>query len=161
MSNEDGEAIIKIIEKLKVWDDGIEDRLKSRRIIAETLLRIPESVREKVLEDAIFIIMSGAFGASLLGVVSDDKREDQLFKTSNGRVWVKIEVQLILLNFGLMEKEGVEEEEMSSIVAHEIAHFTLEHNKISIASKEEEADNLIVNWGFKRAYHNYERFNRS
>ena len=125
MSTEDLEAVIEIIERLKVWDDGIQDQWLSRRIIAETLLRGPESVREKVLEDATFIIIIGAYGSVLLGVVSEDKSEDQLFKFSEGLVHVKIEVELILLNFAEMNRNNLDEEEMRSTVAHEIAHFIL------------------------------------
>ena len=157
MSNEDFEAIKKIWDRINIWDDGIE----RRAFIAETLLRIPESAKEKVLKDAVFVTMSGTYGAFLIGVPSELKSEDQLIKGSDGLTHVKIEVPLIFLNFALMEKDGVDEEERRSNVAHEIAHFILGHKFSGGREKEKEADDLIEKWGFKRAYQSYERFARS
>ena len=169
MSTENLEAIIKINDRLTVWDDGEDARDSARSIIAETLQKIPKLDRDKVLKDVIFIIMSGACGAHLMGLV-EDKREYQLIKSPDGQGWVEdaqvlveIKVPLILLNFALMEKEGVDEEKMRTTVAHKIAHFILRHHIIikPRAHAEKEADDLIVKWGFKRAYQNYERFNWS
>ena len=95
--------IEKIIYDLTIWDDGVRSAQtpldQSRRIIAETLLRLPESIREKVLEEAIFFTIGGAYGCVLQEILSELKSEDQLIKTSEGLVRVEIEVQLILINF--------------------------------------------------------------
>lgn len=157
MSNVDLKAIEEIIYNLKIYDDGARGAQippdQSRLIIAETLLRIPESIREKVVEEAVFIDIGGAYGCVLLIIPSELKSEDQLSKTSEDLVWVKIEVPLILLNFAEMEKDELDEEEMRKTVAHEIAHFILGHHKSSGGSeREKEADDLIVEWGFKRVY---------
>ena len=167
MSNEGWEAIEKIIESLTIFNDGARGtqtpRNQSRIIIAETVLRLPESVREKVVKDAVFITIGGAYGCVLLMVHSELKSEGQLIKTSEGLVWVKIEAQIIILNFAEMEKDELDEENMRTTVAHEIAQFILGHHR-SVGRgrvREKEADDLIEKWGFKRAYQNYERFARS
>ena len=145
-----------VLSMLKVWDDGFEGSLPARAlmIIVKTIQELPRSVSDKVLEDAIFITMCGSYGASLAQYV-ELRKEAQLLKLPKDRKYVKIEVDPILLNFALMEKDEFEEEKMRSIIAHEIAHFYLEHHKTSVnprAVKEKEADDLIEKWGFARTY---------
>ena len=79
MSTENLEAIIKINDRLNVWDDGEDARYRARSIIAETLQKIPKSDRDKVLKDVIFIIMSGACGAHLMGLVRARQRVAKFF----------------------------------------------------------------------------------
>lgn len=77
---------------------------------------------------------------------------------------MKLEMPTILINFSEMDRDNLDEEEMRSIVAHEIAHFILGHHRSGSwtgSGSEEETDDLIVKWGFKRAYQNYERFTHS
>ena len=165
MSNEDWEAIKKIWDRIYIWDDGARGVQtppgQDRMIIAETLLRIPESVREKVMKETHFITIGGACGCILPMTFSEVKSEEQLNRWGEGQVRVEIEVLLILINFAEMEKEEMDEEGMRTTVAHEIAHFILEHHKNGGGpEKEKEADDLIEKWGFKRAYQSYERFNK-
>jgi hypothetical protein len=168
MSNEDWEALEKILYDLSILGDGARGEHtpldQDRRIIGETLLRIPESIREKVVEEATFITIGGACGCVLPMTFSEVKSEEQLNRWGDGQVRVEIEVLLILINFAEMEKEEMDEEGMRTTVAHEIAHFILEHHKSSSGSSpevEKEADDLIAEWGFKRAYQSYECFANS
>jgi len=156
-----------IIDELAIFDDGTHigqtPRDQTRMIIAETLLRIPKTARKKVMEEATIIIVGEAYGTVYLMIPSELKSEDQLIKGSNGLVHVKIEVEIILLNFGLMERNKLNEEGKGINVAHEIAHFILGHHRLPgrALEREKEADDLIVEWGFKRAYQSYEQFAHS
>lgn len=140
MSTDDFEAIEKMIYDLSIWDDGVRGAQtppgQDRMIIAETILRVPESVRERVVKDVIFITIGGAYGSGLAMPHSELK---------------------ILINFAEMEKDELDKEDMRTTVAHEVAHFILGHEGGG-RENEKEADDLIEKWGFKRAYKSYERF---
>jgi len=153
-------------DMLNVWDDGFEGSLRerARKILVDTLQKIPKPVVNKVLEDVIFVIMSGAYGTSSFQRASERRKKDPPLNLTRDRELVEIDVHVILLNFALMERDEFDEEKMRSTVAHEIAHFNLKHHKISVhpqADKEKEADDLIEKWGFKRVYQCFERFSHS
>ena len=145
-----------VLSMLNVWDDGFEGSLSARAqmIIVNTIQELPRHVTDEVLVGAIFVTLCGSYGASLTQYI-ELRKEAQLLELPKDRKYVKIEVDSILLNFALMEKDELEEEKMRSIIAHEIAHFYLEHHQTSViprAVKEKEADDLIEKWGFARAY---------
>jgi len=77
-----------------------------------------------------------------------DLSKDQSIKLSRIKTIV-MKQTFILLNFTAMEK--MSETAKMSIIAHEIAHFVLGHQKPNIKVSEEEADDLITKWGFKRS----------
>jgi hypothetical protein len=57
--------------------------------------------------------------------------------------------------------ENIKEEDMEVIIAHEIAHSFLRHGGRMVSVKEdkrreEEADNLIVKWGYNRVNESYD-----
>lgn len=144
-------------DMLNVWDDGFESSLRehARKILVDTLQKIPKPVVNKVLEDLIFVIMSGAYGACSFQHTSERRKKGSPLNITRDRELVVMDVHVILLNFALMERDGFDEEKMRSTVAHEIAHFNLKHHIISVhlrADKEKEADDLIEKWGFKRVY---------
>ena len=155
MSDEKYE-IAHVLSRLNVWDDGFEGilRERARMTLGETLQKIPKRVRDNVLEDVIFIIMSEDYGAYSIQRVIERRKKDPLNLTRD-RELVEIDVHVILLNFTLMEKDGFDEKKIRSTVAHEIAHFHLKHHQTSViprAVKEKEADDLIEKWGFARVY---------
>jgi hypothetical protein len=159
MTSKNMDTIIKTIQRMNVLEDPshsreCEDDLLNKRLIAETLIRTPVFVREKVLEEVTFILMHGAYGFTAHLLFSDLKNKNQLKRRlADDLVRVTIAVPFILLNFAIMKE--MDEEDKKSIVAHEAAHFILGHHETGGGSeKEREADDLIEKWGFKRAYPN-------
>ncbi len=133
-----------LLSNLKVWSDEIDGSLSERDklIIVNVLEEIPECIMYKVVENVIFINLCKFHGASIVQELYHRNRQG-----------VKIYVDLILLNFALMDKDGFDEEKMRFIVAHEIAHIHLEHHKMGGILREmleKEADDLAEEWGFKR-----------
>jgi len=132
-------------------------------LIAKTVQRLPKDVREEVLRKVSFIVAGGVdgtfFTVNVLNYVVDAIHSTRRIKRRRGAQWVKLsaieeadlKVPFILLNFANMREKS--EDEVMSIIAHEIAHFTLRHiNDKPREEKEKEADALIEKWGFKRAY---------
>ena len=117
-------------------------------LIAKTLQKLPKDVRDKVLDEVIFVICSG------YGTVHE------LFFRIDSKV-KEIRRPLIILNFALMRKEGKNESDMMDTVAHETAHFMLGHTHLhNDPEGERKADDLAESWGFKRAYKDYTHFER-
>lgn len=105
-------------------------------LIAETLLEIPKDIRDNVIYGCDFII---------------DKNLGLTFNLYYGP---NREQPLILLNcLGLNRRS---KKFKMSVIAHEIAHFTLNHHKTHPQNlrenleQEKEADDLIEKWGFQR-----------
>lgn len=119
-----------------VWDDG------RRNLVVETLARLPEEVRDKVLDEAVFILAGEAYG-TLFPVVVNYPRE----------------FCFVILNLASTRKW--DDFRFMSMVAHEIAHFTL--GVMGLTSDplaERKADDLCESWGFKRSYRSYKKFER-
>jgi len=57
-------------------------------------------------------------------------------------------LHLVVLNFSAMK--GEPEPTVRSIIAHEIAHFLLGHSLLADSTAENQADDLIEQWGFER-----------
>jgi hypothetical protein len=105
------------------------------KLIARVLMRLPEDVREQTLESVQFIFMTGPYGQFVKTFCPP--HEDELIRGA------------IVLNFSAMEKET--EEYKMTVVAHEIAHFILDHHHGG-DEIEEQTDDLCEKWGFGRAY---------
>ncbi len=134
-----------LLSNLKVWSDEIDGFLlmRDKMIIVNVLSELPKCVMYKVVENVLFIILCKSHGAS---VFQELELRKQYQKYENA------EVDLILLNFALMDKDEYDKEKMRFIVAHEIAHIHLEHHiesVIPLERKEKEADDLAEEWGFK------------
>jgi hypothetical protein len=113
----------------------LQDDLDLTRTLAETLLCLPEEVAQFACDRCRFISSSGCYGMVLpgrLGVHPDTRApEDDLW--------------LILLASDLPEADA------HSIVAHEIAHAWLGHDRLSpdlTPECEVEAATLTAQWGF-------------
>ncbi len=131
-----------IMYNLRIIGDVTIDDEKYKKILLETLLKLPEVIREKILEEVLFIFTS-AYGTTF-----------NLFFPKQA-----IEQKCIILNPALHEKEKKTDEGIQDVIAHEIAHIILNHFGSNDPNFEKEADNLIEKWGFKRAYKDYTRFN--
>jgi hypothetical protein len=124
---------------MAVFGDETTDDQKDVVLIAETLLRLPEKARERVLEKAIFIITDG-----INGTVFDLHFVRHITKQS-----------IILLNFANMRRYS--KTKKMTVIAHEAAHFILEHRGHEgmdvdpSTNYEKLADDLAEKWGFERA----------
>lgn len=111
-------------------------------LIAETLQKIPTKIRKNILDTAVFVTDEN-YGC-VYSIPITNPKDGKSFKQP-----------IILLNFIAMEQisKGIK----MDVIAHEIAHFVLEHYKYHPKSLEEhlkqekEADDLIVQWGFNRS----------
>ena len=115
-------------------DPTIQDETTTG-LIVEVLARLPEPVREDVLENVVFV-HSLAWG-TLASISSLPKA-------------------FIILNFkGLRSQES-----KLCTIAHEIAHYVLSPDNRSMGGEKEErqADDLCESWGFGRAYKSYRMF---
>ncbi|MEE9214119.1 MAG: hypothetical protein V3U54_04875 [Thermodesulfobacteriota bacterium] len=128
---------------LKYYGGDTDEDEKRRHIIAKTLLKLPYKVRNKMIDEVAFL------NADL----------------SAGKViWIKPlvvewKVKAVILLNPIPSKS---ERGRMNTIAHEIAHFTLEHHKIQNRKKlpelnirEKKADDLAEKWGFKRVYKDY------
>lgn len=111
----------------KVGDEQYRD------LVLRTLIRLPEKIREKILEETLFIIAT----PGVYGIVFDLN-----FKKAKN-------LHCILLNFSTMHKTS--DSGKMDTIAHEIAHVILNHGSWGNPQQEKEADDLIQGWGFQRA----------
>jgi hypothetical protein len=54
---------------------------------------------------------------------------------------------IIIFNISLFEKDNLNFKDQQLIIAHEFAHFLLNHNR-STNKEELEANSLVIQWGF-------------
>ncbi len=139
-----------VFNNLKFFGDTAEDE-KRKRIVAETLLKLPYKVRKKTIDEVLFISMSTAgVTFNFEGSVKLSKKD---FK-QNGNIYQgRIQLHFIILNFRKCRKDR-----KMDVTAHEIAHFILGHHlkkNINRGIVEKEAEDLAVKWGFKRGYKDY------
>lgn len=139
-----------VYNNLKFFGDTDEDE-KRKRIVAETLLKLPYKIRKKTLDDVLFISMSTA------GVTFRFEGSVRLRKkdfTQIGEFYQgQIELHFIILNFRRCRKDR-----KMDVTAHEIAHFILGHHLKKNTNRgiiEREAEDLAEKWGFRRGYKNY------
>ena len=139
-----------VFDNMKFFGDTAEDE-KRKRIVVETLLKLPYKVRKKTIDEVLFISMSTA-GVTFKfeGYVNLRKKD---FKQKGDIYHGRIELHFIILNFRKCRKERKKD-----VTAHEIAHFILGHHlkkNINRGTIEKEAEDLAVKWGFNRGYKDY------
>ncbi len=143
-------SFIGVLHNLKFFGDTAEDE-KRKRIVAETLLKLPYKVRKKTIYEVLFISLSTTgLTFRFKGSVKLRKKD---FKQTREFYHGQIELHLIILNFSKCPKDR-----KMDVTAHEIAHFILGprlKEKIKKGVIEREADDLAEKWGFKRGYKNY------
>lgn len=160
-------SLEQIIYDMVVFGAEATEDKKDVVLIAETLLRLPQKTREKVLKEAIFIVadrVNGTFFETnvipdlIKGLLSTGKvdlmKKDSLIKLSM-ILELSVKQSFILLNFANMRKDS--KITKISTTAHEIAHFIL-GNTSGRRNQERNADDLVEEWGFRRAYENYSAF---
>lgn len=112
--------------------------LKRKLLIARTLANIPKQIRDKVVNEVIFILIHKEWHGMCFEISRNSKT--------------------ILLNFDALDEyysKGFREPDSykMGVVAHEIAHFILDHQEYKSAKEyrnaEKEAENLVESWGFK------------
>ena len=108
---------------------------RTERVIAETIFRLPESVRAFALEHCVFISVGwAASGMTLPGGIGVDP-----VTRRSRNVW------LIVL------EEQAPRDSLASVVAHEVAHAWLRHDRLSEELPEDHevrAAELARRWGF-------------
>ncbi len=133
-------SVERIVYDIKIFGDTSPKSKKYKILIAKALLKLPIKIRRRVLKDVLFIITDGYAGT--------------IFK-------LKI-IKPKILNFIILDFNAQKNESKNLIlsgIAHEIAHFILEHDtKNSSLKDEKEADDLCEKWGFKRVYKSYEHY---
>ena len=115
---------VKVLPPITIEDEGIDFYKKLYKVF----MKIPDVVKDEVINNVTFFAMT----KSNLG---------QYFKT----FYSNNECHIIFLNWTAIIDE-IEEIQLS-IIAHEIAHYILRHTDGS-DENENEADELIVSWGF-------------
>jgi len=143
-------------------DGEIRENDKNNVVIVETLLRLPKKVREKVLEKVIFIhtmVKGTVVELHFTSRVEDKNIEKISMLNKEKRYFAKVVQSFIILNF-----KHVKNSEKMDLVAHEIAHFILDHHKLDNRSNpdnEKAADDLAEKWDFKRSYKSNSQFKRA
>ena len=131
MASADLESInyrLKIQGEIKQGDEQYRD------LILKTMIRLPDDVREKILDEALFIIATPSVNGTIFDLIAVES----------------LTLHCILLNFSSMGRFG--DSKKMDVIAHEIAHVILGHGTISTPQQKKEADDLSQSWGFKRAY---------
>ena len=139
-----------VFNSFKFFGDTAEDE-KRKRIVVETLLKIPYKVRKKTIDEVLFISMSTA-GVTFKFEGSVNLRKKD-FKQKGNIYHGRIELHFIILNFKRCRKDR-----KMDVTSHEIAHFILGHHLKKNTNRgiiEKEAEDLAVKWGFKRGYKDY------
>ena len=150
-----------VFYNLAYFDSETKKDDENNVVIVETLLRLPKKVREKVLDKVIFIHIM-AMGTVhefhfTTNVQNKDIEKISMFNKEK-RYFAKIVQSFIILNF-----KHVKNSKKMDLVAHEIAHFILDHHRLdnrSNPNNEENADDLAEKWGFKRSYKSYSQLKR-
>jgi len=135
-----------------------EDIASKEKLIAETLYRIPEEVRDRVLKEVYFILVDNSREAAQRHLNISEVRE-KVKDIDNDREHAEKHIPLITLNFSEMERRGRSRQKQMCLIAHEIAHFVRGHEhpkkqkeRPDTAAIEAQADDLIARWGFERVY---------
>jgi len=144
-----------VVSNLKIFGDILAEDDKYKGLIIECLLRLPLEIRERVLDEATFIMFSeNALGHVFKMHIVENPTITE--RSRDGKMVVcDHEISVILLNFGSMKK--YRKARIMTRIAHEIAHFILGHSPTSPieGNDDKEADDLCEKWGFGRAYESY------
>lgn len=163
-------------EKYDQWENSIEGIFyflnsmvevtqedgHNNHLIAQVLQKLPKNVREKVLEEVIFVhttvqgtVRNMYFQKFIEEAEFQKGTEDKLIKSG---YFVKIPKFFIIFNFKCFKKD----ETKMDTIAHEIAHFILSPKDLYESRpsdiEEKKADDLAEKWGFNRCYKSYKRF---
>jgi len=147
-------------DNLTLFGDVAAGDEKYKQIIVECITKLPFKVRERVLDNVTFIMLS----EDILGhhfIMNSIKNSALAKRTKIGNLEIcEHEIPIILLNFVSMKNK--KKTKIISNIAHEIAHFILGHDSCRHTDRnlEKEADDLCQKWGFERAYKNYEQFGK-
>jgi len=130
------EEINRILSRLKVISNDYDKEERNVAVtIAVVLSKLPSNVREKTLNEVVFLYMY------LNGGI--------MFWT---KIIERLKVKAIIF---LCPRPCCTEPELMDIIAHEIAHFMLNHLRFkehlkTNETREKEADDLAEKWGFTR-----------
>ncbi|MBU4308804.1 MAG: hypothetical protein KJ566_03340 [Nanoarchaeota archaeon] len=155
-----GNSMDGVLDNMKVL--GAEVTIEELRgVVAKTLLKLPKKIREKVLDEVVFILMGSGCAGTIDQLCFTKFTKDAQDKKEWGDGFsLSFTQPLILLNFSEMKK-GKE----MDLIAHEIAHFILGHipNPLKNFPVEREADDLTEKWGFERNYKekDYKKFEKT
>ena len=151
-----------ILYSLSSMGDVTQEDVRNNDIIAQVLQKLPKKIREKVLEEVIFIHTT-AYGTVKRRYFQKFIEETKVEKITGDKLiksgfLVKIPQDFIIFNFSCTRKD----ETKINTIAHEIAHFILSPKdpcKSHPADKEEKkAGDLAKKWGFKPCYKSYKKF---
>jgi len=132
------------------------DAKKCKLYIAKTLLKLPKKIREKVLDEVMFIIVGGWQGHGTRLLFNEAVNEKDT-KRIGDRIYIQVKKPVIFLDFSKMKRES--KSRKMDTIAHEIAHFILGHGGVTNDEEaERKADDLSEKWGFKRVYKSYKKF---
>jgi len=96
------------------------------RKVRYVLEHLPLDVREMIDDQCLIILLGKTYG----------------YSTS------KSNKHVIILNFNEMFKDHLSQKEQWFIIAHEFAHFYLNHTSSS-DYEEEQANRQVISWGFR------------
>jgi hypothetical protein len=161
----DLDSVQGILDRLDTFGNATVSDERDKIVIAKTLKKLPRNVRDKVLSEVLFIMMR-AVGTTRKLVLSYWINKEDIEKKKigdSGAIGGCIEKPIIILDFCKMRRpstfEGTSREYRQSVIAHEIAHFILEHHNMpSEPGMERQADDQVERWRFKRAYESYNKF---
>lgn len=142
-----------VLYNLRIWGEATTADERDKILISETLLKLPKKVRQKVLAEVVFILLrADAITDTLFFTKRINKK--RLKKVNNDYI-IEVTQSVIMINFSHIGKRS--KKYKMSVIAHEIAHFILQHDLPDNHSKnkEKEADDLSEKWGFVRAYKSY------
>jgi protein required for attachment to host cells len=129
--------------KLQLYGDVTIEDDKRSHLIVYALSRMPEEVRERILNEVTFIVAGDAYGTGFdIDILAVPKT-----------------LSFILINFNAMKRQS--DSKLMDTIAHEVAHHILGHELSAVEKMfqiEREADDLSESWGFKRAYLSYKQF---
>ncbi len=155
---EDWKEINDVVYNLRVVVALVIETDAHKITIAKTLLKLPLDVKERVLDEVVFIFSPIAgYVSSLSFPILIPKTEIQ--KVVGDYHPVRVDQPVILLNFSEMRDLSNQKD----IIAHEIAHFILNHYKMEnqgSPSNEKDADDLSESWGFNRVHENNTQFQK-
>lgn len=151
-----------ILDSLTTMGDTNTVDVQNNLIIAKVIQKLPKEVREKVLDEVIFVHATAWGTIRKLFFFKFIEMEEMEKIDGNGFIKpgynAKIPQVFIIFNFKCIRSP----ETKMNTVAHEIAHFILSHddpfNTSPADIKEKEADDLAEKWGFKRCYKSYKEF---
>jgi hypothetical protein len=108
----------------------------NKAIIAKTISRLPSDIAERAIDEVVYVDVDGIYGKY-------HRWQPSIF--NKGPIF-----HFVVLNISNINSE----DEKMYVVAHEIAHFVLEHCEWNLEVTntdrdiEGEADSLCTRWGF-------------